>query len=88
MPSFYLQKYRLSKNLHGQSNNVTHKISKRTISSTCLFDGQKIIINKALSMKNRLILPESNAGATPGERLPETSATHVNNLSLTPQPNK
>ncbi|RYQ97816.1 hypothetical protein Ahy_B08g093891 isoform D [Arachis hypogaea] len=32
----HLQKYRLSKNLHGQTNTVTHKISKRTISSISL----------------------------------------------------
>ncbi|KAI9107603.1 hypothetical protein K1719_021266 [Acacia pycnantha] len=49
----HLQKYRLSKNLHGQSNTVTQKISAATV-----------------------------------ERLPETGGTHMNNLSLTPQPNK
>ncbi|RYR43074.1 hypothetical protein Ahy_A08g039504 isoform C [Arachis hypogaea] len=32
----HLQKYRLSKNLHGPNNTVTHKISKRTISSISL----------------------------------------------------
>lgn len=51
----HLQKYRLSKNLHGQSNNVTHKIT---------------------------------TSATTVERLPETNGTHMNKLSLGPQPNK
>ncbi|KAF7805710.1 myb-related protein 2-like isoform X2 [Senna tora] len=55
----HLQKYRLSKNMHGQSNNVTHKITTNV-----------------------------NAGAATGERLSETNETHMNNLSLGPQPNK
>ncbi|MED6169211.1 hypothetical protein PIB30_019322 [Stylosanthes scabra] len=54
----HLQKYRLSKNLHGQNNNVTHKIT-------------------------------TNASATTSERsLSEPSGTHMNKLSLGPQPNK
>ncbi|KAL9322663.1 hypothetical protein ACSQ67_010716 [Phaseolus vulgaris] len=50
----HLQKYRLSKNLHGQSNNVTHKMT---------------------------------TSATTGERLSETSGTHMSKLSLGPQAN-
>ncbi|CAI8592870.1 unnamed protein product [Vicia faba] len=55
----HLQKYRLSKNLHGQSNNnnVTHKINTHSASGT-------------------------------DERLSDqTNGTHINKLTLGPQPN-
>ncbi|GAU32530.1 hypothetical protein TSUD_103750 [Trifolium subterraneum] len=54
----HLQKYRLSKNLHGQSNsNVTHKLNTHSASAT-------------------------------DERLSDqTNGTHINKLTLGPQPN-
>ncbi|XP_044478867.1 myb-related protein 2-like isoform X2 [Mangifera indica] len=51
----HLQKYRLSKNLHGQTTNANNKIG--------------------------------TVAGVAGERVSETNATHVNNLSIGPQSN-
>ncbi|KAJ4721225.1 Myb family transcription factor family protein [Melia azedarach] len=51
----HLQKYRLSKNLHGQANNGNNKIGPVAVAA---------------------------------ERMPEANGTHMNNLSIGPQPNK
>ncbi|XP_027341252.1 myb-related protein 2-like isoform X2 [Abrus precatorius] len=48
----HLQKYRLSKNLHGQSNNVTHKISAAT--------GERLSENNGTHMNKLSLGPQAN----------------------------
>ncbi|KAJ1440692.1 SANT/Myb domain [Sesbania bispinosa] len=48
----HLQKYRLSKNLHGQSNNVIHKISAAT--------GERLSENNGTHVNNLNLAPQSN----------------------------
>ncbi|XP_019448835.1 PREDICTED: myb-related protein 2-like isoform X2 [Lupinus angustifolius] len=48
----HLQKYRLSKNMHGQSNNVTHKISAET--------RERSFEKNETSMNNLDLAPEAN----------------------------
>ncbi|XP_028773219.1 myb-related protein 2-like isoform X2 [Neltuma alba] len=48
----HLQKYRLSKNLHGQSNNVTHKISAAT--------GERLPETGGTHMNNLNLSPQAN----------------------------
>ncbi|XP_027346497.1 myb-related protein 2-like [Abrus precatorius] len=48
----HLQKYRLSKNLHGQSNNVTHKINAAT--------DERLPENNGTHMNNLNLPPQSN----------------------------
>ncbi|KAJ1390268.1 SANT/Myb domain [Sesbania bispinosa] len=56
----HLQKYRLSKNLHGQSNNVTHKISAGTGERLSETNGTHI--NK-LALDHSLTSTETLAGS-------------------------
>ncbi|KAK7261205.1 hypothetical protein RIF29_27510 [Crotalaria pallida] len=57
----HLQKYRLSKNLHGQSNNVTHKIGAST--------GERLSETKGSHMNKLSLGPQANKDLQIGEAL-------------------
>ncbi|KAK7402062.1 hypothetical protein VNO78_14025 [Psophocarpus tetragonolobus] len=52
----HLQKYRLSKNLHGQSNNVTHKLTPNTGAAT----GERLSETNGTHMNKLSLGPQAN----------------------------